>query len=95
MEKIDELTPVFMEFLDIPIEEGKLYISKEYGSSKHLCPCGCKEVIVVPFKINWKDDKHWMYIENDGKVSLSPSIGNNYLSCKSHYYITENKINWC
>jgi len=27
-----------------------------------------------------------------GKVTLTPSIGNSQLPCKSHYWITDNKI---
>lgn len=87
-----ELELIFSKHLPQTIEEGKLYISKEYGISKHLCPCGCKSLIVIPFAENVEKDLKWAYTEIDGKVSFKPSMGNWQLPCKSHYYITDNKF---
>jgi hypothetical protein len=35
----------------------------------------------------------WDLLENGGKVSLHPSIGNFQIPCKTHYFIKDNKIN--
>ena len=35
----------------------------------------------------------WDYTEKDGKVSLSPSIGNYNFPCQYHYIITNNVAN--
>ena len=93
MAKICDLAPVQVEFY-IPdiIEEGFLYISQKFGLAIHLCACGCKEKTVTPIR----GIDSWQMIENDGKITLRPSIGN-FSSEKpyhAHYYITDNKIEW-
>jgi Family of unknown function (DUF6527) len=98
MGKIMELIPVFIESLPEhkDLEEGKLYISRKYGMSNHLCACGCKEETPMGFKPLWNDD--WELTEHpDGSVSFTPSIGN-FIGQKpyhAHYYIKMNKIVWC
>lgn len=83
-----ELTPVYVNIMPIQIEEGKLYISLLYGTAAHLCACGCGNKIVTPL------NKNGWTLEYDGRISLSPSIGNYELPCKSHYFIINNKIEW-
>lgn len=86
----NELTPVFIEFVPEILENGKLYVSMEYESAIHLCPCGCNNKVVTPFgKGGWK------LINNNGLISLNPSIGNWQWPCKTHYYINNNKIDYC
>jgi len=58
-----------------------------------LCPCGCRDSIQLsllpierPF---WKIE-----IFKDKKVSITPSIWRQ-LGCKSHFFITQNKVKWC
>lgn len=84
-----KIDPVFVEFIPNSMEQNKLYISKEYGTTSHLCLCGCGELIVVPISGNW-----WNLSEKNGKVTLNPSIGNYYLPCKSHYIIVDNVANF-
>lgn len=89
--KLFELTPV--QCVEIPhdLEDGKLYISKEYETVIHLCACGCGGKTVTPFcKGEWKLD------DNDGKITLRPSIGNwaGENPYHAHYHITENKVEW-
>lgn len=73
------------------LEEGVFYYSPAFQTSLHLCPCGCGNEIVIPFT---KDD--WeLLIVNNLTITVRPSIGNFYLPCKSHYYITNNTIEWC
>ena len=87
-----EITPVFVHYMpDIELmQERMVYISREYKTCIHLCLCGCKEQTVTPLGNNW-----WTLTENDGKISLCPSIGNFQFSCKSHYYITNNVGRFC
>lgn len=77
----------FVEFIPSELEEGVLYISIEYKTAVHKCVCGCGNKVVTPLTpTDWE-------ITYDGKtISLSPSIGNWNFKCKSHYFITKNKI---
>lgn len=82
-----KITHKFVDFIPEKIEEGVLYVSIEYCVAVHKCVCGCGNEVVTPLSpTDWE-------ISFDGKsVSLSPSIGNWNLECKSHYFITRNKI---
>jgi len=77
----------FVEFIPSELEEGVLYISIEYKTAVHKCICGCGNKVITPLTpTDWE-------ITYDGKtVSLNPSIGNWNFKCKSHYFITKNKI---
>lgn len=77
----------FVEFMPDVLEEGILYISIEYCTAIHKCVCGCGKEVVTPLSpTDWK-------ITYDGKsISLDPSIGNWNFECKSHYWITKNKV---
>lgn len=77
----------FVEFIPDVIEEGVLYISIEYCTAIHKCVCGCGNEVVTPFS-----PTDWEIIFNGKTVSLNPSIGNWSFECKSHYFITKNKI---
>jgi len=91
--KIEYLKPEFVIHIPRELESGVLYISEEYGISIHLCACGCGQQTVLNFKPQWKDG--WEMIKSyEGKISFRPSIGNFNFACKSHYYITDNKIEW-
>ena len=84
-----KIDPVFVEFIPEKLEQDKLYISKEYATASHLCLCGCESLIVTPIGENW-----WNLIERGDKVTLSPSIGNYYLPCDTHYIIVDNVANF-
>jgi hypothetical protein len=88
--RIEEIIPVFVEFIPKDIETGKLYISKKFQVAIHLCACGCRGKTVTPLN-------EWKLTENNNQVSLSPSIGNwsGEIPYHAHYYITYNKIKWC
>lgn len=77
----------FVEHVPERLEPGILYVSMEYATSAHSCCCGCGEEVVVPFTpTDWK-------MTFDGEtVSLSPSIGNWTLECRSHYVIDHGKV---
>lgn len=79
----------FVELMPPIIEEGIIYISIEYCTSSHKCPCGCGNRIVTPLTpINWR------LIFDGDTVSLEPSVGNWSYPCESHYWITNNEIVW-
>lgn len=84
-----EIIPIFVEFIPFELEDGKLYISEEYGVAIHLCLCGCQEKTVTPLQHG-----EWTLIKDGEKISLTPSIANYQMPCKSHYVITKNVANF-
>lgn len=79
----------FVEFIPSEIEENVLYISIEYDVAKHKCACGCGADIVTSLS-----PARWRLIYDGETVSLYPSIGNWSHPCKSHYFITNDKVVW-
>lgn len=77
----------FVENIPAELKQGVLYVSMEFGTVIHLCPCGCGERVVTPLTPGgWK-------LNYDGEgISLRPSIGNWSAECKSHYWIINNEI---
>ena len=92
MSKTHELKPEYHEHIPNELQDGILYISKEHETAIHLCACGCKRKAVTPLGVDG-----WSLTEKDDKVTLRPSIGNwkGQNPYHAHYYITENKIEWC
>ncbi|MBO2634965.1 hypothetical protein I6M48_21060 [Shewanella algae] len=86
---VHRITPVFVEFIPENIEQGKLYISETYKTAIHKCCCGCGEEVVTPLS-----PADWQLKKGVNTVSLYPSIGNWNYECKSHYFISNNKIIW-
>ena len=85
-----EIIPIFVDYIPETLQENILYISEKYGVAIHLCLCGCKQKTVTPLgEGDWTLSKH-----ENGKVSLSPSIGNFQFYCMSHYIITNNVANF-
>jgi len=72
------------------LEENVLYVSKKFETAIHLCGCGCKTEICTPI-----DDSGWTLHEDGSNFSLTPSIGNYQIACKSHYFITNNQFVMC
>lgn len=77
----------FVEFIPDIIEEGILYISIEYSTAVHKCICGCGNEVVTPIS-----PTDWELRFNGKSVSLNPSIGNWSFECKTHYFISRNRI---
>lgn len=92
--RIDEVVPTYVKHIPrAPLmEQGKLYISLEFECAIHLCACGCSTQVVTPLRMNtgWELKQE----ENGTVVSLTPSIGNYQIPCKTHYWITRNKVVW-
>ena len=76
------VTAVWVDDMPLSLEPGNLYISVKHRLTEHLCACGCGTEVSLPLsRSEWR-------IEYDGEfVSISPSIGNWRLPCRSHYII--------
>ncbi|MFH9405198.1 DUF6527 family protein [Streptomyces sp. NPDC017638] len=60
-----------------------------YRTCGHLCCCGCGEEVVTPLS-----PAQWSLTYDGESVSLTPSIGNWSLSCRSHYWIRAGRVHW-
>lgn len=69
------------------LEPGILYVSMEYATAAHSCCCGCGEEVVTPFT-----PTDWKMIFNGQAITLSPSIGNWMLPCRSHYVVRDGRV---
>jgi len=88
---ISELIPAFVETMPDTLEPGVLYISLKYEVAIHLCACGwCGQKTVTPFDARYG----WVLTQKDSLVTLSPSIGNFQMPCRSHYWIRDNQVVW-
>lgn len=95
MNHISQLQPQFVKYIPEELEPGILYISEEFRTAIHLCACGeCGNETTTPIG-QWGNYKGWELTINEGKVTLSHSIGNWQFPCKSHYFIRENRVEWC
>lgn len=99
--KLTELTAEFCEFIpeDDKLKPGVLYVAQEYGASIHLCACGCGQKVSLPFLPDRIAPPHYWHLttkhtENGDLVTLRPSVGNWQQPCKTHYFITDSKIEW-
>lgn len=79
----------FVEFIPAEPEEGIIYISMEYATATHLCPCGCKSKVITPIT-----PIDWQLTFNGDSISLQPSVGNWRFPCRSHYFIKHNEVVW-
>ena len=84
-----ELELVEVEFIpDLhDMEFGKIYYSREYQTTNHLCPCGCGTQTPIPVM-----EGEWRLTINNSKATLSPSILHK-TECKTHYIITNGVAN--
>ncbi len=89
MNREAHLRPEFVDFIPDQLESGVLYISRRYSTASHLCCCGCGREVVTPL-----NPAKWRATENAGKVSLTPSVGNWSFPCRSHYWISANRVQW-
>ena len=93
--KLTELNILYTEHIPQELENGVLYISKEFRLAIHLCACGCGIQSVTPIN---RGNAEWVLSEHEnGSVSLSPSIGNfkGESPYHAHYFITSNQVIWC
>lgn len=89
MTKLKTIKPVFVDFIPEQLDDGFLYISQEYKTAIHKCACGCGAEVVTPLV-----PTEWSIQVYGDAVTLSPSIGNWSITCRSHYWIRNNQIVW-
>lgn len=87
--KVKKYSFVFVTRIPAKLEKGILYICLPCNVVIHKCACGCGEKVITPI-----DPKGWALTYDGETVSLSPSIGNWSYKCKSHYFISHNKVKW-
>ena len=84
----DAFHPVFVDEIPEDLTPDTLYICIPYATAMHLCACGCGNEVVTPLTpVDWR-------LSFNGSVSLSPSIGNWSFPCRSHYWITDERVHW-
>jgi Family of unknown function (DUF6527) len=79
----------FVEFIPDDLKERTIYVSIRFATATHLCCCGCGEKVVTPLR-----PTDWKLIFDGKTISLDPSIGNWSFACRSHYWVSNNKIRW-
>lgn len=89
MTRFDHLSPELVESFPQPMTKGTLYVSLMFNSCGHLCCCGCGREVVTPLS-----PAQWSITYNGQDVSLSPSVGNWEIGCKSHYWIKNGRVQW-
>lgn len=77
----------FVRSIPKELEPGVLYVSVEYATAIHACCCGCGNQVVTPFT-----PTDWQMTFDGEAISLSPSIGNWNLPCRSHYLIKRGRV---
>jgi hypothetical protein len=80
----------FVKSVPDTLEDGVVYVSVEYASAIHKCCCGCDHEVVTPFS-----PTDWQLTFDGRSISLYPSIGNWSFKCQSHYWIRNNRVEWC
>lgn len=83
------LRPAFIVTVPDDPEEGVMYVSMTYATAIHLCACGCGEEVVTPIS-----PSDWQLRYDGEEISLTPSIGNWRLACRSHYWIRNGQVDW-
>lgn len=86
---IEVLKHEFVEVIPQQLQPGVVYVSVDYATAIHLCPCGCGSEIVTPLA-----PSEWSVTFDGETVSLNPSIGNWSYPCRSHYWIRKGEIVW-
>lgn len=89
MPKLDKIELARVEYIPKNPEPGVLYVAAEFGAAVHLCACGCGAKVSTPL-----GPTEWTLKETASGASLTPSVGNWQLPCRSHYWIREGKIVW-
>lgn len=89
MSRVETIVPDFVEYMPPALAAGVLYISIEHRVTKHLCACGCGEVVVLPLHPG-----QWALTFDGETITMSPSVGNVGQSCRSHYFIRAGRIVW-
>lgn len=81
---------VFVNMMPDDFEEGVLYMAPHFECAMHNCMCGCGEKVCTPIT-----EGQWKWTFDGEHVSLTPSVGNFSISCKSHYFLKNGIVQWC
>lgn len=79
----------FVDVIPETFEQDVIYVSIQYAIAVHLCCCGCGQEVVTPLS-----PTDWQLTFDGLSISLYPSIGNWRFSCRSHYWIRNNRVIW-
>jgi len=84
-------------FNGISLAEGVIFYSPRFDAVKFMCPCGCGEQVYLHGNREHEGKTGWDITLKDDKITLSPSIGSPIKRklCGAHYFIKENRIEWC
>ncbi len=89
MQKLRKIKLLRVRYIPKLPEPGLLYVSEEFGAAVHLCACGCGCKVSTPI-----GPTDWAIEDTLAGPTLTPSVGNWQLPCKSHYWIREGSIVW-
>jgi hypothetical protein len=89
MKRQSVLRHEFVEHVPDQLVDGIIYVSISFATVVHRCCCGCGREIVTPLS-----PTDWQLIFDGAAISLTPSIGNWSLPCRSHYWIVRNRVRW-
>jgi Family of unknown function (DUF6527) len=67
-----------VRFMPKELSPGVLYVSEEFGTAAHLCPCGCRSKVRTPLGLT-----EWTFTDSPAGPTLFPSVGNWQLECRS------------
>ena len=89
MSGVERLVPRFVGNVPEELAPGVIYVAAEHGVMMHLCACGCGCEVSLPLSpLDWR-------LTFDGDtISVSPSVGNWSLPCRSHYVIDGGAVRW-
>ncbi|WP_084154264.1 DUF6527 family protein [Citrifermentans bremense] len=79
----------YVNYMPKELKVGVLYVSEQFGTAAHLCPCGCGAKVRTPL-----GPTEWCVEETERGPTLYPSVGNWQLPCRSHYFIDRGRICW-
>lgn len=85
--RIRTIRPVYVDSFPKVLDEGVLYISRQFSTACHRCCCGCGTKIVTPLR-----QTEYRLTDFAGRVSLYPSVGNWNHPCRSHYVIRNGQV---
>ncbi len=89
MHRVSSFEHEFVDRFPTPLEPGVLYVSIPFCTAAHLCACGCGTKVVTPLS-----PAAWIMTFDGDAISLTPSIGNGRIPCRSHYFIRGNRVLW-
>jgi hypothetical protein len=89
MEKLSRIELVRVQYIPRTLESGVLYVAEEFGAAVHSCACGCGSKVSTPL-----EPTEWALEETASGPTLTPSVGNWQLPCRSHYWIRGGEIIW-